>query len=142
MKQRICLALFLSILLGNVGYSQMSHFYNVDKEIRTKGKIQQIIMEPRYKNKAPFLIVVFEEKDTNKKYNVEISPVWFFKQDFHKGETLEVVGSIYKEGDTLNIIARQVRFRGETLVLRDKYGFPNWRGGHMRRKGRREGRNI
>ena len=118
------------------------HFYNVDKEVKVEGTIQEITMEPRYKTTAPFLIVSLEEKDTQKKYHVELSPVWFFEHNFYKGENLVVVGSLYSsEEGTQNIIAREVQLRGETLILRDKHGFPNWRGGQMmKRKGRRSGR--
>jgi hypothetical protein len=136
---------FLALLLMFAGLAfpqKAPHFYNVDKEIQVEGKIQEIIMEPRYKTSAPFLIVFLEERNSKKKYLIELSPVWFFKHNFHKGENLVVVGSLYTSGeDTQNIIAREVRFRGETLILRDKNGFPNWRGGQMmKRKGRRKGK--
>lgn len=121
------------------------HFYNVDKEIRIEGKIQKIVMEPRYKDTAPFLIVYLEEKDTKKLYTVEISPVWFFDQDFHQGEHLTVTGSLTSSGENgLNLIAREVQMRGDTLILRDKHGFPTWRGGKglSTRKGRRKGKRF
>jgi hypothetical protein len=120
-------------------------FYNVDKEMRVDGKIQKIVMEPRYKDKSSFLIVFLEEKDTKKLYTVEISPVWFFDQDFHQGEQLTVIGSLTSSGENgLNIIAREVQLRGETLILRDKHGFPAWRGGKglSSRKGRRKGKRF
>ena len=121
------------------------HFYNVDKEIRIEGKIQKIVMEPRYKDTAPFLIVYLEEKDTKKLYTVEISPVWFFDQDFHQGEHLTVTGSLTSSGENgLNLIAGEVQMRGDTLILRDKHGFPTWRGGKglSTRKGRRKGKRF
>lgn len=135
--------LFL-VLLNNFVFSQESqHFYNVDSEIKIEGTIQKIIMEPRYKNTSPFMIVILERKNTNQNYQVEISPVWFYEYDLHKGENLMVTGSLYAtEENSLNIIAREVRFRGEILVLRDKHGFPNWRGGKMKKKGRRKGRGF
>ncbi len=123
----------------------IQHFYNVDKEIRLDGTIQKIIMEPRYKDTAPFLIVILEEKDTKKIYHVEISPVWFFDHDFYQGENLAVTGSLYISNEnTLNVIAREVRSRGEILILRDKHGFPNWQGGkgQMQRKGKRKGKRY
>ncbi|NIO48750.1 MAG: hypothetical protein GTN73_04830 [Candidatus Aminicenantes bacterium] len=118
------------------------HFYNVDTERKIKGTIQEIIMEPRYKDSSPFLIIVLEEKNTHKKFIVEISPVRFFTHDFHKGEELEVVGSFYSKEGSQNIIARQIRFRGEIIILRDKHGFPAWRGGGMKQKKRRKGRGF
>lgn len=121
------------------------HFYNVDKEIRIEGKIQQIAMEPRYKNDSPFLIITLEEKDSKKVYTVEMSPAGFFDQDFYRGEHLSVTGSITSVGETeTNLIAREVQCRGETFTLRDRHGFPTWRGtkGMTIRKGKRKGNRI
>ena len=121
------------------------HFYNVDKEIRVEGKIQKIVMEPRYKDKSPFLIVTLEEKNTKKLYTIEISPARFFEHDFHKGEQIAVTGSLTSSGEKeMNLIAREVQSRGETFILRDKHGFPTWRGGKglMSRKGKRKGKRF
>jgi hypothetical protein len=118
------------------------HFYNVDTEKKIKGTIQEIIMEPRYKDTSPFLIIRLEEKKTKQKFIVEISPVRFFTHDFHKGEELEVVGSLYSKDGSQNIIARQIRFRREIIILRDKHGFPAWRGGGMKQKKRRKGKRF
>lgn len=138
---------FIILLLASFpAFGQKTeHFYNVDKEIRIEGKIQKIVMEPRYKDTASFLIVYLEEKDTKKLYTVEISPVWFFDQDFHQGEHLTVTGSLTSSGENgLNLIAREVQMRGDTLILRDKHGFPTWRGGKglSSRKGRRKGKRF
>jgi hypothetical protein len=117
----------------------------VDQEIRIEGKIQKIVMEPRYKDKSPFLIVTLEEKKSKKIFTIEISPVGFFDQDFHKGEDLAVTGSLTSSGEMENnIIAREVQSRGETFILRDKHGFPTWRGGKgmMSRKGKRKGKRF
>jgi hypothetical protein len=134
----------LLISLPSLGQKN-EQFYNVDKEIRIEGKIQNIVMEPRYKDNSPFLIVTLEEKDTKKLYTVEISPAGFFDQDFHKGEHLTVTGSLTTSGNAeKNIIAREVQSRGETFILRDKHGFPTWRGGKglMGRKGKRKGKRF
>jgi hypothetical protein len=136
------LACILPCLIIRISFGQESrHFYNVDSEKKIEGKIQEIKMEPRYKGSAPFLVIKLEEMGTQTVYNVEVSPIWFFDQDFHKGEDLVVVGSYYlTDGRTPNIIAREIRYRGSTLALRDKHGFPNWRGGQMNRRGQRKGK--
>lgn len=147
MKQKagmIPVMILLLVSLPSFGQNT-EHFYNVDKELRVEGKIQKIVMEPRYKDNSPFLIVTLEEKDTKKLYTVEISPVGFFDQDFHKGEHLIVTGSLTSTGEKeTNIIARQVQSKGETFILRDKHGFPTWRGGKglSSRKGRRKGKRF
>lgn len=139
---------FCVILLGlfvfqsTVFCQTTGHFYNVDTEKKINGTIQRIIMEPRYKDASPFLIVVMEEKKTKEMYNVEISPVQFFTHDFHKGEELEVTGSQYSTDGQKNIIARQIRYRGEIIMLRDKKGFPAWRGGEMKQRKGRKGKRF
>jgi len=141
--RRLSLLLILTLSTSLFSGQKSQHFYNVDKEIKVEGTIQEITMEPRYKNTSPFLVIVLEKKGNHQKYQVEVSPGWFFEYDFHKGENLTVLGSLYTAAEnSQNIIAREIRFRGDTLVLRDKHGFPNWRGGKMKRKGKRKGINY
>lgn len=136
------MACLLPCLIARMSFGQESkHFYDVDSEKKIEGKIQEIKMEPRYKGSAPFLVIKLEEKGTQVVYHVEVSPIWFFDQDFHKGEDLTVIGSYYlSDGKTPSIIAREIRHRGSTLALRDKHGFPNWRGGQMKGKGQKRGK--
>lgn len=136
MRQKFIFSIMLILTLSlDLAFSQESqHFYDVDKEMKIEGTIQKIVMEPRYKNTSPFLIVFLDEKKSRISYKVELSPKRFFDYDLHKGENLTVTGSFYQTGvNNLNIIAREVRLRGETLFLRDKHGFPNWRGGKKKR---------
>ena len=144
MRKSWCLFLFLSLLIlqSAVLSQETDHYYNVDTEKKVRGTIQQIVMEPRYKDSSPFLIVTLEEKKTQEMFNVEISPVRFFSQDFHKGEEIEVIGSVYSKDGKKNIIARQIRYRGEIFMLRDKHGFPAWRGGEMIQKKKRKGKRF
>jgi hypothetical protein len=134
--------LILAVFQGTVFGQKPDHFYNVDTEKKIMGTIQKVVMESRYKDTSPFLIVVLEEKKTEEVYNVEISPVRFFTHDFHKGEELEVTGSLYIKEAEKNIIARQIRFRGEIIMLRDKKGFPAWRGSGMKQKKRIKGKRF
>jgi len=149
-KMKRGLSLFLLIILLGIwafAFVQKSqeplHFYNVDTERKIKGTIQEIIMQPRYRDRSPFLVVVLEEKKTQQKFMVEISPVRFFTYDFHKGEEIEVLGSIYSNDEgSQNIIARQILYRGEVLILRDRNGFPAWRGGGMKAGQKRKGKRF
>ena len=145
MKQSFVLFLLLILALpSNLVYAQkQQHFYNLDKEIKVEGTVQEIIMEPRYKDSAPFLIIILDEKKNKQRYRIEVSPTWFFDHDLHKGENMVVLGSLYTTGENdLNIIAKEIRFSGENLVLRDKHGFPNWRGGKMGRRGKKKGQRF
>lgn len=113
-------------------------FYNIDKEITILGSVKEIIMEPRYKNTAPFLIVKLAERKTQTLYTVEICPTWFFNKDIHQGETLQAIGSLSRRGENNLLVARTVKFKGEMFILRDKHGFPNWSGKSGRRNGWRK----
>jgi hypothetical protein len=117
------------------------HFYNVDTELRIKGEVVDVVFEPRYKDRAKFLILVIKENSSEKDYRVEVGPAWFFDQDLHKGESVEVIGSLVTDaGNEPTLIARQIGFRGETVVIRDGRGFPEWRGAKSSmRRGRRKG---
>ncbi len=133
------IGLLLILGVGMVAGQQVpQHFYNVDKEVSIRGTVREVIMKPRHQDTAPFLIVILEEKTSGKQYRVEISPVWFFEQDLYQGESLNITGSLVAEGIVNLIMARQVRFRGEVMTVRDKHGFPNWSGGRGRQKGRRK----
>jgi hypothetical protein len=113
------------------------HFYDVDKEVTLKGKVEEIVLEPRYENRANFLILIVKSEEGGD-YVCEISPFWFFNKDFHQGEHLTLVGSLsVDQNGTNHLIARQLKFQGEMMVLRDKNGFPSWRGGNRNAKPKR-----
>ena len=76
--------LILAVFQGAVFSQKPGHFYNVDTEKKIRGTIQRIVMESRYKDVSPFLIVVLEEKKTEEVYNVEISPARFFTHDLQR----------------------------------------------------------
>lgn len=110
------------------------NFYNVDKEVRIDGTVREIRFEPRYKDRAPFLILVLQRARPEDIFTVEVGPSWFFGRDIHQGERITVVGSLTGEG---TVIARQLRFRGETINVRDNKGFPSWGRGSAAPKGKR-----
>lgn len=140
MKNHLLLLISLLLFVNASGQTPSGdHFYNVDNEVRIEGAIQNIRFEPRYKDKAPFLVVLLEDSSGGGTYSVEVSPSWFFDQDLHKGERVKVIGSLTGESEGMkSVIARQVNLRGETITLRDKKGFPSWSGGArtMKRKRR------
>ena len=112
------------------------HFYNVDTEIGIEATVREIVLEPRYKGAAPFLVLRIEEKGLAKMSDIEVSPSWFFGDDIHAGERVKGVGSLSEGPDgARTIIARELQLRGETVTLRDKRGFPSWQGGPRGRRG-------
>ena len=133
------LLLFVWQLVPAPQVGQRRHFYNVDKEITLKGKIIEIKMETCYPGQPKFLVLYIEEEKTGRKFIVEVSPIWFFERDFHQGESIELKGSLVNESDKSSyVIAREMRCQGELFILRDKHGFPTWRGGRQYRMGRRK----
>ena len=127
---------------GGPGGPQPGHFYNLDTERQVEGVIQEVLFESKYENTAPFLVVVLKESGTSVIYRVEVSPAWFFDYDLHQGEPAKVTGSFYSKDASSYLIARKLQAGGETFLLRDSRGFPNWRGGPMKVKGGRRGRGI
>ena len=134
--QVVFMAILAGLAAGSAAGQTAAPFYNVDKEIRIEATVREVILEPRYKGTAPFLVLAVEEAGSAKKYNVEVSPSWFFGQDIHGGEKVTVLGSLADVPEGVpTIIARELRLRGETIKLRDKRGFPNWQGGPQRKRG-------
>jgi hypothetical protein len=130
------IAILAALVAGPAAGQTAGHFYNVDKEIRIEGPVREIVFEPRYKGTAPFLVLGVEDSGSAKKFNVEVSPSWFFGQDIHGGENVKIVGSLVEVPDGVpTLIAREIQLRGETFKLRDKRGFPSWQGGPQRKRG-------
>ena len=122
--------------LPAAGQATAGHFYDVDKEVRFEGTVREIVLEPRYKGTAPFLVLRVEDKARAKTITIEVSPSWFFGEDVHGGEKVKGIGSLSEAPDgALTIIARELQLRGDTHTLRDKRGFPSWQGGPHGRKG-------
>jgi len=135
-KARFVFALVFSALVAGTAAGQTAQpYYNVDNEVRFEATVREIVLEPRYKGTAPFLILRVEASEGAKRYNVEISPSWFFGQDIHGGEKVRVVGSLTEAAEGVpTVIAREIRLRGETFTLRDKRGFPSWHEGAQRKR--------
>ena len=109
---------------------------------QVEGTVADVRFEPRYENRAPFLIVRLVEKGSGRAFLVEVSPAWFFDRDIHAGEPMRVTGSLLPAADssgTAGLIAREVKYQGEITAVRDRKGFPNWSGGQMRRGWRKGG---
>jgi hypothetical protein len=61
--------------------------------------------------------------------DVYLGPADFLKEfdiTFHKGDRVQVIGSKVKSGNSVVILAREVRRDERTLYLRDRRGTPNW----------------
>lgn len=134
--QAVLIPILAAVLSGPAAGQTAGPFYNVDREVRIEATVREIVLEPRYKGTAPFLVLGVEESGSAKRFKVEVSPSWFFGQDIHGGEKVKVVGSLAEVLEGVpTIIAREIQLRGETIKLRDKRGFPSWQGGPQRKRG-------
>ena len=120
------------------------HFYNYKKVVTVEGKILDFKIEEVYKRKSKFFFLYIKTVD-NKKIKIEVCPEWFFNFDIAKGMKIRVKGSdLGEDGNFKYIIAKELEFGGNKITLRDKFGFPLWRGknphrfgfGEKRRRGR------
>ncbi|MEN8223539.1 MAG: hypothetical protein ABFR36_09825 [Acidobacteriota bacterium] len=122
-------------------------YFRMDKIVTVSGKIVKIRSEERYR-KNRFIVFELKENKTEKLYDVEVSPLWFYKIDVVEGGLIEVKGSLNNLKDKDVILAQSMTFAGEIFNFRDKFGFPLWRGerrglgknqwkGEMRKKGKK-----
>jgi hypothetical protein len=109
-------------------------FYRADREMVLEGTLQHVNAEQRYRGRSRFLIIKIRDKTTQDIYNVELCPEWFLDWDLQPGEPVKITGSLTRRrDDSRHVIARLINYKDRTRELRDKYGFPNWRGGRRRR---------
>lgn len=113
------------------------HFYNVDREVTIEGQVEELKFEARYEGKGHFLILIVMDKNNNELVEVETAPAWFFRIDVHKGERIRLIGSLAEEqeGGKKLVIAREMKINNQTIIFRDRRGFPTWSRGQGQRKG-------
>jgi hypothetical protein len=112
------------------------YFYNVDKETTIEGQIEDFKFESRYEGKGYFLILMVKDKASGQLIEVETAPVSFFNIDIYKGEKIQLVGSLTedkKQGKKL-VLARELKINNQTIVLRDRHGFPAWSSSQGRKR--------
>jgi hypothetical protein len=110
------------------------YFYHADREIVLEGIIQNTEAEQRYRGRSQFLIIFVKGRSTQENFIVELCPAWFLDWDLLAGQPVKITGSVtQRRGEFRLIIARKITYKERTKELRDKYGFPNWRGGRRRR---------
>lgn len=111
------------------------HFYNIDREITVEGQVEDLKFESRYEGRGHFLILLVKDKISGELLEVETAPAWFFKTDIHKGEKIRLIGSLAEGGNQGKklVIAREIKINNQTIVLRDRRGFPTWSRGQGRR---------
>lgn len=127
-------AVVMIFLLVPFAVSQpQKYFYHSDREVKLEGVIQKTEEERRYRGRARFLIIKVKDKASQEIYHVELCPDWFLDFDLQPGRPVQITGSLIRRGKDPHILARKITYNDRTKELRDKYGFPNWRGGRWKR---------
>lgn len=139
-KAGMTLALWLAVMLGTaIGQNRQSGaFYQPSRELRIEGVIRRVTRESKHRNTSRFLQVEVEVRGTGEVYMAELCPVWFCELPMNPEESIIITGAlVHRENDALAILAREIEYGGRLLRLRDKNGFPLWRGGRGRNRRRR-----
>jgi len=114
------------------GPGQGARMYNPASETTVKGTVDEVktVTGRRGWNGTHLTL-----KTGDKTIDVHLGPASFLKEkgfSFAKGDAVEVTGSKTEAGGSEAIIAREVKKGGETLVLRDAQGVPQWPRGRRR----------
>lgn len=109
-------------------------FYKPHQVLSLTGKIKEIEKDTIFCNCSSFLTLLIEDPSTGKEFRVFLAPIWYLAVDFEKGGEIKIVGSPVKFHGKNGIIAKEVYWRGERILLRDVRGFPYWRS--WKRRGR------
>jgi len=139
-KMKTFLALFLALASSLLAQAGAFHFFDPQKLTDIQGEVQSFAYEDVYGKRSNFLILTIRSDD-QRLFRVEVCPQWFFENDIAVGMKIRIQGSLLEEGaDKPYLIARELSFRGERMVLRDRKGFPLWNqqgapGGRGNRKG-------
>ncbi len=100
--------------------------YDAKTEETLKGTVDDVrVNGTDQKTKTATLVL----KHGNQSVDVFLGPVSFLDAmeiSFSKGDELQVVGSRVKDGDTEEVLAREVTKGNDTLILREKGGKPVW----------------
>lgn len=110
-------------------------FYQPARERRLVGVIHGIKREPRSSATSPFLQVQVKDSGTGELYTAELCPVWFCRMALEEGKTILITGAmVYRENQERTLLAREIHYQGGVFRLRDKNGFPLWRGGRWKNR--------
>ncbi|MGB9103335.1 MAG: hypothetical protein WCC59_01140 [Terriglobales bacterium] len=100
--------------------------YDVAKEVTVKGTVDEVKEVPNPKGQVGIYLMVKSGADT---LEVRLCPNSFLKEfevAFKKGDQLTITGSKVKVDEKDVILAREIEFGNNKIVLRDKEGVPVW----------------
>jgi hypothetical protein len=100
--------------------------YDVAKEVTIKGVVEEIKEVPNPKGQIGIYLMVKSGAET---LEVRLCPNSFLKEfevAFKKGDQLTITGSKVRVDEKDAILAREIEFGNNKIVLRDKQGVPVW----------------
>jgi DNA polymerase III alpha subunit len=100
--------------------------YDVAKEVTVKGTVEEVKEVPNPKGQIGIYLMV---KSGAEILEVRLCPNSFLKEfevAFKKGDQLTITGSKVKVDEKDVILAREIEFGNNKIVLRDKQGVPVW----------------
>lgn len=147
--KKVIANLTLSVLIGTLivttGWAQKrggqgiqkqmySREYNTNTVETIEGEVMEIIYNPSRKN-AAMTGVHMMVKTTSETIPVHLGPVWYLEQQdkINKGDNITVTGSRITYDDKPALVAATIKREQMTLQLRDRNGYPAWRGWRMNR---------
>ena len=125
---RVCLAamFLLAPLVMTQNAATEAPKYDVAKEVTVKGTVEEIKEVPNPKGQIGIYLMV---KSGAEILEVRLCPNSFLKEfevAFKKGDQLTVTGSKVKVDEKDVVLAREIEFGNNKIVLRDKEGVPVW----------------
>jgi DNA/RNA endonuclease YhcR with UshA esterase domain len=124
----VCLAamFFLAPLVMAQKTAAEAPKYDVDKEATIKGTVEEIKEVPNPKGQIGIYLMVKSGTET---LEVRLCPNSFLKEfevAFKKGDQVTITGSKVRVDEKDVILAREIEFGNNKIVLRDKQGVPVW----------------
>jgi len=120
-----CLIIGVSALTGVAqGTTKSGHDYDTTKEVKLKGTVSEV-RESTSQNDPVFVVVTLADQSTSL---VQLAPHDYLKEIdcwLKVGDVVEVTGAKVANA-TNQVIAREVVFGNNTMVLRDNKGVPVW----------------
>jgi hypothetical protein len=104
------------------------HWYDSKSEVTIHGVVEKVdrVNYPHARGTGIRLTV----KSDTETYAVRVGPASFVEKTmtFKDGDKVQILGSSVMMREKPMVIAREIQKDGKTLTLRDKNGYPAWRG--------------
>ncbi len=104
--------------------------YDMDAVETIEGEVIEITYNPGQRNAARMGVHMMVATDADT-MSVHLGPVWFMEQQeekIEKGDQVAITGSRITYDGSPALIAAEVKREQMTLRLRDRDGYPVWRG--------------